>query len=123
MATQNQTVKSPSPYQVSPYQVGPSTTVATQQKQIKDMIQAVNSEYDIAANSADASQFANTASAFFARLRNEKTVSAGTNFNNDLEYLQAAVRNAKGTAYYSAGTSNIGDMSMEDFAFPLLILL
>lgn len=100
----------------SPFQVGPSAPALTSQQQMLKDVQSKNGVYEIAANAPDAAQFANGAAAFFAKLKNEQIVSAGTGFANDLEYLQAVVRSAEGTAFYSKGTSNIGDVSIEDYS-------
>lgn len=102
----------------SPYTVGPSTPAMTSVEATKKAVQMQGEIYDVAANAADAAQFANAGAAFFAKLKNPNSqtglgISAG--FANDLEYLQAAVRNAKGTAFYSTGTSNVGDISLEDY--------
>ena len=101
---------------ISPYQVNAAVPVIDAQNSMKLAIRADGSIYDIAFNLSDPQQFAAAAGPKFDELRKTNIYGAAAGFANDLEYLQAAVRSAKGTAYHSKGTSNVGDISLEDYS-------
>lgn len=104
----------PSPSQVSSYAPGMSSPTKTTDAaaQMAATVRQGGTVYDIAFNMADPAQFAMAAAKKFDELRLTKQYAAGTNFANDLEYLQAAVRSSG----LSKGTSQVGDISLEDYA-------
>jgi hypothetical protein len=97
---------------ISPYQVNPAVPVIDATNALRTTIRANGSVYDVAFNAADPQQFAASASTFFDGLRKTNVYGGPAGFSNDLEYLQAAVR--KGGM--SKGTSNVGDISLEDYS-------
>lgn len=74
--------------------------------------------YSLAMNQATPGQFATRMTSEFANMRDplKSTFSKGTGFANDLEYLQALVRNGKGTSWFSKGTTPLGIISNEDMS-------
>lgn len=105
VGTYSNSVQSPSPYQVS------GTTPVDMTAQLRAVIRANGSVYDTAFNLADPQQFAMAGSAFFDGLKKTNVYGKAQGFANDLEYLQAAVR----AGGLSKGTSNVGDLSLEDY--------
>jgi hypothetical protein len=103
----NMAVQSPSPYAANT--AIPAIDAANA---LRTTIRAGGSIYDTAFNAADPQQFAAASSAFFDNLRKTNVYGASQGFANDLEYLQAAVRSGG----QSKGTSNVGDISLEDYS-------
>lgn len=103
----NMAVMSPSPYAAN---TAIPTIDAT--NALRAQIRQDGSIYDIAFNQADPQQFAALAGTYFDSLRKTNVYGQSAGFANDLEYLQSAVRAGK----LSKGTSNIGEISLEDYA-------
>lgn len=103
----NMTVMSPSPYAANT-----ATPTIDATNAMRGLIRQDGSMYDIAFNAADPQQFAAASSKFFDDLRKTNVYGQSAGFANDLEYLQAAVRAGK----LSKGTSNVGDISLEDYS-------
>lgn len=101
----------PTPSNVSGWQASMSSSAATSQANMAASIRRGGSVYDVAFNMADGQQFAALSAPYFDGLKSTKVYAAGTNFANDLEYLQAAVRSSG----LSKGTSNVGDLALEDY--------
>lgn len=103
----NMVVMSPSPYAAN---TAIPTLDAT--NALRGLVRQDGSVYDVAFNAADPQQFAAASSAFFDGLKKTNVYGASAGFANDLEYLQSAVRAGK----LSKGTSNVGDISLEDYS-------
>jgi hypothetical protein len=93
------------------YNTGLPSASMSDTEALRARIRTNGSIYDIAFNTADPQQFAATASKYFDGLSKTKNYTTDPGLN-DLQYLQAVVRKMK----LSKGTSNLGDMSLEDYS-------
>ena len=93
------------------YNTGMPAPVMSDAEALKARIRANGSIYDIAFNTAAPQQFAAIASKYFDGLSKTKNYSTDPGLT-DLQYLQAVVRKMG----LSKGQSNLGDMSLEDYA-------
>lgn len=97
---------------ISPFQVTGVVPAIDAQASMRADVRAPGKVYDVAFNAADPQQFAAASSSFFDGLRKTNVYGAQAGFANDLEYLQAAVRSGG----LSKGTSQVGDISLEDYS-------
>lgn len=96
---------------VVPYQDGLRAPVQSDSDALKARIRTNGSIYDIAFNTADPQQFAAIASRYFDSLAATKQYTTDPGLS-DLQYLQGVVRKMG----LSKGQSNLGEMSLEDYA-------
>lgn len=96
---------------VVPYQDGLRAPVQSDSDALKARIRTNGSIYDIAFNTADPQQFAAIASRYFDSLAGTKQYTTDPGLS-DLQYLQGVVRKMG----LSKGQSNLGEMSLEDYA-------